>query len=98
MNKLRIVGDVHGKGEPYLRITVKSNNEGVHTLQLGDLGFRGTYTRLLSSGLNTEMNKFFMGNHDDYNFVNQLGDFCLGDYGNVELNGVSFFFVRGAFS
>jgi len=108
MTRLRIISDVHGKRPQYLKLVEKANAEGMYTLQLGDLGFAYEYRRLLENeNFNTDMNKFFGGNHDAYNLLcNRLGNsslpslssFCLGDYGSVNLNGVSLFFVRGAFS
>jgi hypothetical protein len=99
---LRIIGDVHAQRGAYLRATVEANNAGIQTLQVGDLGFKYDYKRLLASGLNTQDNKFFMGNHDDYDFC-QAGDarfdeYNLGDYGMIHHGGLDFFFVRGAFS
>jgi len=107
VSKLRIIGDVHGKRPDYLKLVNKANAEGLYTLQLGDLGFAYEYRRLLDGSFNVEMNKFFGGNHDGYNLLSKfqggekiplLDQFCLGDYGLAEINGVSLFFVRGAFS
>ncbi len=97
--RLRIIGDVHGKRLDYLKLINKANAEGLHTLQIGDLGFGYEYRRLLKDDcIDTTMNKMFMGNHDAYNMTSELEGFSLGDYGPIELNGVALFFVRGAFS
>lgn len=97
--RLRLVGDVHGKRTQYLELVKQANAQGMHTLQVGDLGFSYEYNRLLADdSFDKERNKFFMGNHDCYSMASDVTSFCLGDYGQVTMNGVSFFFVRGAFS
>lgn len=103
--KLRIIGDVHGKGGVYANMIGKANAEGLFTLQLGDLGFSNTYHYLLNElRIDTRMNKFFMGNHDDhlaYQYEEELPSlktFNLGMYGPRNLNGVDFYFLSGAFS
>lgn len=97
MSKVRLISDVHGKYSQYLSIVKDANKKGLHTIQLGDLGFYDTYLKILNK-IDTTKNKFFMGNHDGYNSIDSLGGFCLGDYGMREVNGIKFFFIRGAFS
>jgi Icc-related predicted phosphoesterase len=41
--------------------------------------------------------KFFGGNHDNYDTIGALQR-SLGKFGNVNVGGLSFFFIRGAFS
>ena len=106
--RLRIIGDVHGLRDKYLQIVHDANNKGLYTLQLGDLGFTYEYKRLMDDKkFDVVKNKFFRGNHDDYEFERKVDSeylqrrfkkFCLGDYGFINLNGVSLFFARGGFS
>ncbi|RDJ35095.1 MAG: metallophosphoesterase [Crenarchaeota archaeon] len=98
--RLRIIGDVHGNIKKYLEIVEDANAQGLHTLQIGDLGFYPEYQFLFNyKSFDKDKNKCFMGNHDCYTLAEEAkSSFCLGDYGPATLNGVSFFFVRGAFS
>lgn len=99
--RLRVIGDVHGQRTKYLKLVEQANEQDLYTLQVGDLGFAYEYNRLLDDDkFDRSMNKMFMGNHDCYTMQGDLerAGFCLGDYGAKTLNGVSFFFVRGAFS
>jgi len=89
MEKLTIIGDVHGHIDSYRQIAEGSK----YSIQLGDMGFN--YLGLNS--LDPDRHKFFGGNHDNYDFYHQVPH-SLGDFGLDELNGVEFFFVRGAFS
>ncbi len=105
MKSLRIIGDVHGKIQEYGKIVDRANEAGLYTLQIGDLGFSDTYNFLMSAReFDIGVNKFFRGNHDDYEFETKFpeqtkfSEFNLGEYGHVRLNGVKLFFVRGAFS
>ena len=99
MKRLRIIGDVHGKIDKYFDIMQDANAKGLYTLQVGDLGFVEDYVTILEHPeFDPHRNKCFLGNHDAYNYVEELGEFCLGDYGLVNLNGVELFFVRGAFT
>ena len=67
---LRVIGDIHGKISLYKDIVFKANEAGLFTLQLGDLGFGYEYGRILSDErFNLVKNKFFMGNHDQYNYL-----------------------------
>ena len=87
---LRIIGDVHGHKERYLRLCRKAR----YTIQLGDHDF--DYGHL--SNVSSSNHKFFGGNHDNYDQIAE-SPHCLGDYGVYEIpNFGSVFFVRGAFS
>lgn len=95
MKGLRIISDVHGKYIPYAKIARRAEEEGCATLQLGDFGF--SYGSFEHFELSPNKHRFFAGNHDNYE---KIGD-CpnnLGDFGEVTLGGVTFFFVRGAYS
>ena len=86
---LRIISDIHGRYDTYLDLTKGTS----HTLQLGDLGY--DYNKI--SRLDPLKHKFFGGNHDCYDVYHNI-PYSLGDYGKVRLNGMKFFFIRGAFS
>ncbi len=88
MNEIAIIGDVHGETNKYMKLLDRHK----YTVQVGDLGFNYNCLR----HRDPECHKFFQGNHDNYNAVRP--PHCLGDYGVRELNGIKFFFIRGAFS
>lgn len=89
-HKLRIIGDVHGHSDQYVRLCKKAS----YTLQLGDNNFDYSYM----SQLNPNYHKFFGGNHDNYDKINnQLH--CLGDFGIYHIKDFcDIFFVRGGYS
>lgn len=87
---LRIIGDVHGHTERYLRLLRKSQ----YSIQVGDLAFDYTFL----SGTDPTQHKFVGGNHDNYNKIQACPNY-LGDYGTRSVPGFGdIFFVRGAFS
>lgn len=88
MKSIKILGDVHGKFLHYLRFV--DNCE--YSVQIGDFGFG--YSIL--NGINSDKHKLFFGNHDNQNCFDIPHN--LGHYGTYTLNGVVFFFIRGAFS
>lgn len=100
MSLLRVIGDVHAQTDrenlvrrgarPYLEIIA----DAPASVQLGDMGDGETYDQLLRE-VDPARHRFFPGNHDHYD---RLPPHSLGDFGPVELNGVAFFFVRGAAS
>ena len=49
----------------------------------------------LREHVDARRHRFFPGNHDHHD---ELPPHCLGDYGDVNLGGVRFFFARGAAS
>ena len=97
---LRIIGDVHAQidrhdlftrdARPYLEIIA----DVTYSIQLGDMGDRETYEKLVAH-VDPERHCFFPGNHDHYN---GFPPHNLGDFGPVLCGGVDFFFVRGAWS
>lgn len=97
METLRIISDVHGKMQQYIKLA----SEADYSIQLGDLGFAKEYKQL--SRLHPDNHKVLGGNHDDYTwedgqFVNQTPHF-LPDFGQYWLNGRHpIFFVRGGYS
>lgn len=92
----RIIGDVHGKYDPYRKIA----QEAEYSLQVGDLGFEYSVLRQLDP----ERHKVLAGNYDNYDkwggkFIHMTSGHWLGDYGVHMVPGFgSIFFVRGGFS
>lgn len=91
MSKLiRLISDVHGKVEDYINVAKQVE----YSIQLGDMGCYH-----FADVLDPDHHKFFGGNHEDYDFLEQNPiPHNLGDYGEFELNGIKGFFIRGAFS
>ena len=89
---ITLIADVHGKYDKYLKLTEKHP----YTVQIGDFGFNYDVLK----GINAEYHRMFFGNHDNYDLMESVidSDHCLGDFGIRELNGVKFFFIRGAWS
>lgn len=89
---ITLIGDVHGKYERYHRI-IRQTDRYPYTVQLGDFGFDyGTVFNVDST-----KHKILGGNHDHYDRIIHTPHY-LGDYGYETLNGISFFFYRGAYS
>jgi predicted phosphodiesterase len=85
---ITLIGDVHGNTERYNRLVSKLN----YSVQLGDMGF--DYSLIKAD---PERHKFLGGNHDNYDMY-RVSPHSLGDYGEVIINYVRFFFIRGGFS
>jgi len=92
MGKISIIGDCHGKYDSYYKI-VRQTERHPYTVQVGDFGFRYDTVR----NLDHNYHKILGGNHDNYQKIIDIPHY-LGDYGYTTLNGVSFFFYRGAYS
>lgn len=92
---LRIFGDVHGKYKTHAKLCLKAEKEGFCTVQLGDYGF--SYGTLKHYNLSPDFHKIVGGNHDNYDVIGDCPN-NLGDFGEATLGGVTFFFVRGAYS
>jgi len=90
---IRIIGDVHGKFHLYNQIAKQSE----YSVCLGDFGFGDSWQRLHYSDLSPDKHKVIGGNHDDYDMCHKSLHY-LGDFGDFELNGVKFFFIRGGIS
>lgn len=93
MKMLRIIGDTHSKFDSYLKIAQAAEN----SLCLGDFGFSDSWNKLGYSSLSPDNHKVCLGNHEDYD-VAPHSPFCLGDFGEVSLGGVTAFFIRGGIS
>ncbi len=97
MGQLCIIGDTHGLIPQYLEICRRADDKCLHTIQLGDMGWKSHYEQFVGK-LDSTKHKFFKGNHDDYTTKIAL-DYDLGDFGTYEVPGFGpIFFVRGAFS
>lgn len=93
MNKLTIIGDVHGYYERYHKI-ISQKERHPYTVQLGDFGFN--YDTL--KNVDPEHHVFIGGNHDNYDKVLSVPNY-LGDFGHmINFNGIDFFYYRGAWS
>lgn len=97
LDRIRIVGDVHGKMGGYEDVLKQAKKDEVPTLQIGDFGFKKSYEMrdmlLQKHGLEVEDHTFFGGNHDEYPVLESYQH--LGDFGHVP-NIPKSFFVRGA--
>jgi len=91
-NNISLIGDVHGKYKRYHEI-IREKDRHEYTVQIGDFGFN--YETLKNVDPNNH--KIIGGNHDNYDKIINTPHY-LGDYGNTTLNGVEFFFYRGAYS
>lgn len=89
---ITLIGDVHGKYDRYYKI-IRQQDYYPYTVQLGDFGFK--YDTV--ANLDPNYHKILGGNHDNYDKITSVPHY-LGDYGNYSLNGVEFFFYRGAYS
>ena len=94
LKRLVVIGDVHGKISEYAKITRQCDNQDVQSIQIGDMGFYSSYVELETHSIDPDRHKFFPGNHDDYH--NLPKDYHLGSYGEHTINGISFFYIRGA--
>lgn len=91
-NAVTLIGDLHGKYKRYHEI-IRKKDRHEYTIQLGDFGF--DYSTL--KNVDSKNHVFIGGNHDQYDIINDVPHY-LGDYGYISLNGINFFFYRGAYS
>lgn len=85
---ITVIGDVHNKIAAYNRLTQQHD----YSIQIGDMGW--DYHKIKAD---SSKHKFFGGNHENYPDY-AASPHSIGDYGEYTLNGITFFFVRGAFS
>jgi hypothetical protein len=85
---LRLIGDIHGDIDGYEKLLDGCN----YSLQIGDMGFEYSFNQ------DPERHKFFGGNHDNYDVIDESPN-NLGDFGVWEVpNFGQIFWVRGGFS
>lgn len=90
-----VIGDCHGKTQQYMDIISKNIKE--KTFQVGDFGYKKSWTELKYSGLDPDLHLVGQGNHDPHdilckdNFLN-----FAGRWGWVESHGV--FWIGGSLS
>jgi len=89
---ITLIGDVHGKYKHYHEI-IRQTKRHPYTIQIGDFGFK--YDTL--SNVDSTRHLILGGNHDNYDICYNYPHF-LGDYGYTRLNGIDFFYYRGAYS
>jgi len=87
-SKLTFIGDVHGRYKSYRSVVEQCD----YSVQIGDFSF--AYDVFNDISLN---HRFFGGNHDNYEIIGECPN-NLGDFGTQTINGVEFFFIRGAWS
>jgi hypothetical protein len=91
-NSITLIGDVHGKYKRYHEI-IREKDRHPYTIQLGDFGF--DYGTVFN--VDDQKHKIIGGNHDHYDRIIHIPHY-LGDFGYSCLNGVNFFYYRGAYS
>lgn len=99
MNKVRLIGDIHGDFDVYEKIIKDCD----YSIQVGDMGYKYDNLKYF---VNPNMHKFIPGNHENYDNVFTLPHVITSGtdedknphFGMAELNGFEFFFVRGGFS
>jgi predicted phosphodiesterase len=91
-NSITILGDCHGKYKRMHEI-IREKDRYEHIVQIGDLGF--DFSTL--DNVNPDKFKIVSGNHDNMDKIINIPHY-LGDYGYTTLNGISFYFYRGAYS
>lgn len=90
MSKVRIIGDVHGKYAEFYNI---ASNGNLPIIQLGDFG----YDYKILEHYHPDLLKIIFGNHEHHLERFKWPHF-LNSYGEIEFNGLKFFYVGGAFS
>jgi predicted phosphodiesterase len=89
---ITVISDVHGNYDRYYKI-IRQKDRYPYTIQLGDFGFK--YDTLKNVDFNCH--KIVAGNHDNYDKIIEIPHY-LGDFGFSTLNGIDFFYYRGAYS
>ena len=88
-----LIGDCHGLLDFYKEIIENLEGDGLHSILLGELGFKKQHDWFLKSPL-SENNKILFGNHDYFPYLNR--EHSLGRFKSIpEYN---MFTIAGAFS
>lgn len=103
MATLRVIGDIHGDYEWYVKTVKKANYKGIYTFQLGDfgIGFGGKGNmekdeKWLTDSLGfAPMNRFGPGNHDNPLHCRN-SPLCVGYW--KWLQNMNMFWAGGAYS
>lgn len=90
---ITLIGDVHQKYRRYHEI-IREKDRHEYTIQIGDFGL-SKYDTL--NNVDANKHRIIKGNHDNQELAKNYPHF-YGDYGYETLNGVSFYFYRGAYS
>ena len=94
-NSITLIGDCHGKVRRYHEI-IRQTDRYPFTIQLGDFTMGRNQLATLAN-VDPNNHQIIPGNHDQYNEIDQYPHF-LSDFGYKTVNGVSFFWYRGAYS
>ena len=89
MNKLLVIGDGHGKIDPYWKILQKHHD--IKSCQVGDFGFKKHHDWFLKN-IDSNNHKILFGNHDYYPYLNKTHSH--GDFNYDKENGIMY--IRGA--
>ena len=92
-NQITLIGDCHQKYKRYHEI-IRETDRHEYTIQVGDFGL-SKYETL--DNVDPNKHRIIKGNHDNPELAKNYPHF-YGDYGYETLNGISFFFYRGAYS
>lgn len=86
-----LIGDVHGKINKYWSILQKYKDQ--RSVQVGDFGFQKQHDWHIEH-IDSSQHKIVFGNHDYYPYVYM--NHSYGDFHSEEIDGLKYFFVRGA--
>jgi hypothetical protein len=64
--KLRIIGDVHGKIESYLKVALDAEGLGYYTVQLGDLSLSPRHYKRVEEELDPTRHFVILGNRTKF--------------------------------
>lgn len=92
-NQITLIGDVHQKYRRYHEI-IREKDHHEYTIQIGDFGL-SKYETL--DNVDPNKHRIIKGNHDNQELAKNYPHF-YDDYGYTTLNGISFYFYRGAYS
>lgn len=75
MDKIRFIGDLHGRYQSYLKIIEDADVKGIPTVQIGDFGVGFGPTPYETVGLDPVKHQFIRGNHDYPNLCLEMPGF-----------------------